>query len=188
MQTTKNLTVIAWCGCWNLGTNEHAEVRRLITEDSVLMVVGIDETVLDVVVPSPSSCADQVSYCGQTSSSFSLDLGLMGEIKPLMVWSIRNASLCTTITSPHSVGEIGRYGAPGRRNHHGALGERALLKSCQAWKNSRYPSSSRSFGIKRFFIQASSVRGPHGWCANCCASIGIAMDYLMEITNSVIDR
>ena len=47
-----------------------------------------------------------------------------------LIQNTRNA-LCIIIISPqYSVGETGRYGAPGRREiGHGALGERALAPS-----------------------------------------------------------
>ena len=61
----------------------------------------------------------------------------------------------------YSVGETGRYGAPGRREiGHGALGERALAqKYCHAWKNSICdPSGSRSLESNGSSSQPLSVR------------------------------
>ena len=63
----------------------------------------------------------------------------------------------------YSVGETGRYGAPGRREiGHGALGERALAQVLPSVEE----FGSRSLGVKWFFITSFYLcrnLGAYGW-------------------------
>lgn len=111
---------------------EHAEVRRLITEDKVRP----DGRKVDEIRP----LAAEVDYLprvhgsglftrGQTQALSVLTLAPMGETQIVdgLDPEYKKRFLHHYNFPQYSVGETGRYGAPGRREiGHGALGERAL--------------------------------------------------------------
>ncbi len=111
---------------------EHAEVRRLITEDKVRP----DGRKVDEIRP----LAAEVDYLprvhgsglftrGQTQALSVLTLAPMGETQIVdgLDPEYKKRFMHHYNFPQYSVGETGRYGAPGRREiGHGALGERAL--------------------------------------------------------------
>ena len=111
---------------------EHAEVRRLITEDKVRP----DGRKVDEIRPLDA----EVDYLprvhgsglftrGQTQALSVLTLAPMGETQIVdgLDPEYKKRFMHHYNFPQYSVGETGRYGAPGRREiGHGALGERAL--------------------------------------------------------------
>ena len=111
---------------------EHAEVRRLITEDKVRP----DGRKIDEIRPLDA----EVDYLprvhgsglftrGQTQALSILTLAPMGETQIVdgLDPEYKKRFMHHYNFPQYSVGETGRYGAPGRREiGHGALGERAL--------------------------------------------------------------
>ncbi|MFC3932371.1 polyribonucleotide nucleotidyltransferase [Streptococcus dentapri] len=111
---------------------EHAEVRRLITEDKIRPDGRqIDEIrSLDAEVDFlPKVHGSGLFTRGQTQALSVLTLAPMSETKIVdgLDPEYRKRFLHHYNFPQYSVGETGRYGAPGRREiGHGALGERAL--------------------------------------------------------------
>ena len=113
---------------------EHAEVRRLITEDKVRP----DGRKVDEIRPLDA----EVDYLprvhgsglftrGQTQALSILTLAPMGETQIIdgLDPEYKKRFMHHYNFPQYSVGETGRYGAPGRREiGHGALGERALAQ------------------------------------------------------------
>ena len=111
---------------------EHAEVRRLITEDKIRP----DGRKVDEIRPLDA----EVDYLprvhgsglftrGQTQALSVLTLAPMGETQIVdgLDPEYKKRFMHHYNFPQYSVGETGRYGAPGRREiGHGALGERAL--------------------------------------------------------------
>ena len=111
---------------------EHAEVRRLITEDKVRPDGRkVDEIrPLDAVVDFlPRVHGSGLFTRGQTQALSTLTLAPMGETQIIdgLDPEYKKRFMHHYNFPQYSVGETGRYGAPGRREiGHGALGERAL--------------------------------------------------------------
>ena len=111
---------------------EHAEVRRLITEDKVRPDGRkVDEIrPLDAVVDFlPRVHGSGLFTRGQTQALSVLTLAPMGETQIIdgLDPEYKKRFMHHYNFPQYSVGETGRYGAPGRREiGHGALGERAL--------------------------------------------------------------
>ncbi|MDD3171406.1 MAG: polyribonucleotide nucleotidyltransferase [Bacilli bacterium] len=110
------------------------EVRRLITEDKVRP----DGRKVDEIRPLSSRVdilerthGSALFTRGQTQALSVVTLGALGEfqiIDGLGVEETKRFMLHYNFPA-YSVGEVGRYGSPGRREvGHGALGERALLQ------------------------------------------------------------
>ncbi|MDS5984145.1 polyribonucleotide nucleotidyltransferase [Streptococcus pneumoniae] len=113
---------------------EHAEVRRLITEDKVRPDGRkVDEIrPLDAVVDFlPRVHGSGLFTRGQTQALSVLTLAPMGETQIIdgLDPEYKKRFIHHYNFPQYSVGETGRYGAPGRREiGHGALGERALAQ------------------------------------------------------------
>lgn len=111
---------------------EHAEVRRLITEDKVRPDGRkVDEIrALDAEVDFlPQVHGSGLFTRGQTQALSVLTLAPMGETQIIdgLDDEYKKRFLHHYNFPQYSVGSTGRYGAPGRREiGHGALGERAL--------------------------------------------------------------
>ncbi|MFU2164780.1 polyribonucleotide nucleotidyltransferase [Streptococcus pluranimalium] len=111
---------------------EHAEVRRLITEDKVRPDGRrVDEIrPLDAVIDFlPNVHGSGLFTRGQTQALSVLTLAPMGETQIIdgLDPEYKKRFLHHYNFPQYSVGETGRYGAAGRREiGHGALGERAL--------------------------------------------------------------
>lgn len=111
---------------------EHAEVRRLITEDKVRPDGRrVDEIrPLDAEVDFlPNVHGSGLFTRGQTQALSVLTLAPMGETQIIdgLDDEYKKRFLHHYNFPQYSVGSTGRYGAPGRREiGHGALGERAL--------------------------------------------------------------
>lgn len=111
---------------------EHAEVRRLITEDKVRPDGRrVDEIrPLDAEVDFlPQVHGSGLFTRGQTQALSVLTLAPMGETQIIdgLDDEYKKRFMHHYNFPQYSVGETGRYGAPGRREiGHGALGERAL--------------------------------------------------------------
>lgn len=113
---------------------EHAEVRRLITEDKVRP----DGRKVDEIRPLdaevdflPQVHGSGLFTRGQTQALSVLTLAPMGETQIVdgLDPEYKKRFLHHYNFPQYSVGETGRYGAPGRREiGHGALGERALAQ------------------------------------------------------------
>lgn len=113
---------------------EHAEVRRLITEDKIRP----DGRRVDEIRPLdaeidylPKVHGSGLFTRGQTQALSVLTLAPMGETQIVdgLDPEYKKRFLHHYNFPQYSVGEIGRYGAPGRREiGHGALGERALAQ------------------------------------------------------------
>lgn len=113
---------------------EHAEVRRLITEDKIRP----DGRRVDEIRPLeaeidflPKVHGSGLFTRGQTQALSVLTLALMGETQIVdgLDPEYKKRFLHHYNFPQYSVGETGRYGAPGRRElGHGALGERALAQ------------------------------------------------------------
>ena len=113
---------------------EHEEVRRLITEDKIRP----DGRRVDEIRPLdaeidylPKVHGSGLFTRGQTQALSVLTLAPMGETQ--IVYGLdpeyKKRFLHHYNFPQYSVGETGRYGAPGRREiGHGALGERALAQ------------------------------------------------------------
>ncbi|QDK71823.1 polyribonucleotide nucleotidyltransferase [Lactococcus protaetiae] len=115
---------------------EHAEVRRLITEDKVRPDGRkIDEIrPLDAEIdftPRTITHGTGLFTRGQTQALSTLTLAPMGEAQTIdgLDDEYKKRFMHHYNFPQYSVGETGRYGAPGRREiGHGALGERALAQ------------------------------------------------------------
>lgn len=111
---------------------EHAEVRRLITEDKIRPDGRrVDEIrPLDAEVDFlPKVHGSGLFTRGQTQALSVLTLAPMGETQIVdgLDAEYKKRFMHHYNFPQYSVGETGRYGAPGRREiGHGALGERAL--------------------------------------------------------------
>lgn len=113
---------------------EHAEVRRLITEDKIRP----DGRRVDEIRPLdaeidflPKVHGSGLFTRGQTQALSVLTLAPMGETQIVdgLDPEYKKRFLHHYNFPQYSVGETGRYGAPGRREiGHGALGERALAQ------------------------------------------------------------
>lgn len=113
---------------------EHAEVRRLITEDKIRP----DGRRVDEIRPLeaeidflPKVHGSGLFTRGQTQALSVLTLAPMGETQIVdgLAPEYKKRFLHHYNFPQYSVGETGRYGAPGRRElGHGALGERALAQ------------------------------------------------------------
>ena len=113
---------------------EHAEVRRLITEDKVRP----DGRKVDEIRPLdaeidylPRVHGSGLFTRGQTQALSVLTLAPMGETQIVdgLDPEYKKRFMHHYNFPQYSVGETGRYGAPGRREiGHGALGERALAQ------------------------------------------------------------
>ena len=113
---------------------EHAEVRRLITEDKIRP----DGRRVDEIRPLdaeidylPKVHGSGLFTRGQTQALSVLTLAPMGETQIVdgLDSEYKKRFLHHYNFPQYSVGETGRYGAPGRREiGHGALGERALAQ------------------------------------------------------------
>ncbi|EHI73852.1 polynucleotide phosphorylase (PNPase) [Streptococcus criceti] len=113
---------------------EHAEVRRLITEDKVRP----DGRKVDEIRPLdaevdflPQVHGSGLFTRGQTQALSVLTLAPMSDSKIVdgLDPEYRKRFMHHYNFPQYSVGETGRYGAPGRREiGHGALGERALAQ------------------------------------------------------------
>ncbi|MGF1206465.1 polyribonucleotide nucleotidyltransferase [Streptococcus infantarius] len=113
---------------------EHAEVRRLITEDKIRP----DGRRIDEIRPLdaeidflPKIHGSGLFTRGQTQALSVLTLAPMGETQIVdgLGDEYKKRFLYHYNFPQFSVGETGRYGAPGRREiGHGALGERALAQ------------------------------------------------------------
>ena len=113
---------------------EHAEVRRLITEDKIRP----DGRRVDEIRPLdaeidflPKVHGSGLFTRGQTQALSVLTLAPMGETQIVdgLGPEYKKRFLHHYNFPQYSVGETGRYGAPGRREiGHGALGERALAQ------------------------------------------------------------
>ncbi|MFS1664633.1 polyribonucleotide nucleotidyltransferase [Streptococcus sp. zg-JUN1979] len=111
---------------------EHAEVRRLITQDKIRP----DGRRIDEIRPLeaeidflPKVHGSGLFTRGQTQALSVLTLAPMGETQIVdgLEDEYKKRFLHHYNFPQYSVGETGRYGAPGRREiGHGALGERAL--------------------------------------------------------------
>jgi len=113
---------------------EGSEVRRLITEEHVRP----DGRAMDEIRPLSADIdlfrrthGSALFTRGQTQVVATTTLGALGEHQILDGLGIEDEKrfMLHYNFPPFSVGETGRYGAPGRREiGHGALGERALLQ------------------------------------------------------------
>ncbi|MGT2884750.1 polyribonucleotide nucleotidyltransferase [Streptococcus ferus] len=111
---------------------EHAEVRRLITEDKIRP----DGRRVDEIRPLdaeidflPQVHGSGLFTRGQTQALSVMTLAPMGETQKIdgLDPEYKKRFMHHYNFPQYSVGETGRYGAPGRREiGHGALGERAL--------------------------------------------------------------
>ncbi len=111
------------------------ELRRLITEDKVrpdgrgLSEIRALSSSIDIL---PRTHGSALFTRGQTQALGVVTLGSLNEnqiIDGLEHEEVTKRFMLHYNFPPYSVGETGRYGAPGRREiGHGALGERALLQ------------------------------------------------------------
>ena len=118
---------------------EHAEVRRLITEDKIRP----DGRQVDEIRPLeaevdflPQVHGSGLFTRGQTQALSVLTLAPMSESK---IVDGLDPEYRKRFMPQYSVGETGRYGAPGRREiGHGALGERALTQVLPSFEDFPY--------------------------------------------------
>ncbi|EAO77022.1 polyribonucleotide nucleotidyltransferase, partial [Streptococcus agalactiae H36B] len=118
---------------------EHAEVRRLITEDKIRP----DGRRVDEIRPLdaeidflPQVHGSGLFTRGQTQALSVLTLAPMGEAQIIdgLTPEYKKRFMHHYNFPQYSVGETGRYGAAGRREiGHGALGERALEQVLPSW-------------------------------------------------------
>ncbi|AND79950.1 polyribonucleotide nucleotidyltransferase [Streptococcus pantholopis] len=123
---------------------EHAEVRRLITEDKVRP----DGRRIDEIRPLdaeidflPQVHGSGLFTRGQTQALSVLTLAPMGETQIVdgLDPEYKKRFIHHYNFPQYSVGETGRYGAPGRREiGHGALGERALAQVLPSFEDFPY--------------------------------------------------
>ncbi|WP_019790054.1 polyribonucleotide nucleotidyltransferase [Streptococcus sobrinus] len=123
---------------------EHAEVRRLITEDKIRP----DGRRVDEIRPLdaeidflPQVHGSGLFTRGQTQALSVLTLAPMGETQIVdgLDPEYKKRFLHHYNFPQYSVGETGRYGAPGRREiGHGALGERALAQVLPSFEDFPY--------------------------------------------------
>lgn len=130
--TDENLETILRDVAEILEQMEHEEVRRLITEDKIrpdgrrVDEIRPLEAVVDFL---PQVHGSGLFTRGQTQALSVLTLAPMGETQIIdgLDPEYKKRFLHHYNFPQYSVGETGRYGAPGRREiGHGALGERAL--------------------------------------------------------------
>ena len=123
---------------------EHAEVRRLITEDKVrpdgrkVNEIRPLEAEVDFL---PQVHGSGLFTRGQTQALSVLTLAPMSESKIVdgLDPEYRKRFMHHYNFPQYSVGETGRYGAPGRREiGHGALGERALAQVLPSFEDFPY--------------------------------------------------
>ena len=113
---------------------EHAEVRRLITEDKIRPDGRRVDEIRPLYAESdflPKVHGSGLFTRGQTQALSVLTLAPMGETQIVdgLDPEYKKRFLHHYNFPQYSVGETGRYGAPGRREiGHGALGERALAQ------------------------------------------------------------
>jgi polyribonucleotide nucleotidyltransferase len=110
------------------------EVRRLITEEKIRP----DGRKVDEIRPLSSSIdllerphGSALFTRGQTQALSVVTLGALGEFQIIDGLGVEEGKrfMLHYNFPQYSVGEVGRYGSPGRREvGHGALGERALLQ------------------------------------------------------------
>ncbi|MDR0199272.1 MAG: polyribonucleotide nucleotidyltransferase [Streptococcaceae bacterium] len=125
---------------------EHAEVRRLIIEEKVRPDGrAIDEIrPLDAEIdflPRSKTHGSGLFTRGQTQALSTLTLGPMRDTQIIdgLDPEYRKRFLHHYNFPQYSVGETGRYGAPGRREiGHGALGERALAQVLPSFEEFPY--------------------------------------------------
>ncbi|MEX2804987.1 polyribonucleotide nucleotidyltransferase [Streptococcus sp. H31] len=123
---------------------EHAEVRRLITEDKIRP----DGRRIDEIRPLdaeidflPQVHGSGLFTRGQTQALSVLTLAPMGETQIVdgLDPEYKKRFIHHYNFPQYSVGETGRYGAPGRREiGHGALGERALAQVLPSFEDFPY--------------------------------------------------
>ncbi|MFA5692877.1 MAG: polyribonucleotide nucleotidyltransferase, partial [Acholeplasmataceae bacterium] len=111
------------------------EVRRLITIDKIRPdgrrndEIRPLESIIDLL---PRTHGSALFTRGQTQALGTVTLGSLGEnqiIDGLEIAEVTKRFMLHYNFPPFSVGETGRYGAPGRREiGHGALGEKAILQ------------------------------------------------------------
>lgn len=113
---------------------EHTEVRRLITEEKIrpdgrkVDEIRSLEAEIDFT-PNTITHGSGLFTRGQTQALSTLTLAPMGEAQVIdgLDLEYKKRFMHHYNFPQYSVGETGRYGAPGRREiGHGALGERAL--------------------------------------------------------------
>ncbi len=133
-ENDENLSIILRDLAEILEGMEHAEVRRLITEDKIRP----DGRKIDEIRPldaeidfTPRSITHGTGLFtrGQTQALSTLTLAPMNEAQIIdgLNDEYKKRFMHHYNFPQYSVGETGRYGAPGRREiGHGALGERAL--------------------------------------------------------------
>ena len=125
---------------------EHAEVRRLITEEKIRP----DGRQIDEIRPLEAEIdflprnivhGDGLFTRGQTQAHSTLTLGPLSETQIIdgLDPEYKKRFLHHYNFPQFSVGETGRYGAPGRREiGHGALGERALAQVLPTYEEFPY--------------------------------------------------
>ncbi len=156
---------------------EHAEVRRLITEDKVRPDGRrVDEIrPLDAEVDFlPNVHGSGLFTRGQTQALSVLTLAPMGETQIIdgLDDEYKKRFLHHYNFPQYSVGSTGRYGAPGRREiGHGALGERALEQVLPSLEDfltlSDWSQKSWNQTVLHHRLLSQLVPLPHGrWCAN----------------------
>ncbi|WP_374284283.1 polyribonucleotide nucleotidyltransferase [Lactococcus sp.] len=115
---------------------EHAEVRRLIIEEKVRpdgrQIDEIRQLEAEVdFTPNTITHGSGLFTRGQTQALSTLTLAPMGDAQIVdgLDFEYKKRFMHHYNFPQYSVGETGRYGAPGRREiGHGALGERALAQ------------------------------------------------------------
>lgn len=117
-----------------LHTIVREEVRRLITEDKIRP----DGRKIDQIRPLASRVdvlnrthGSALFTRGQTQALSVVTLGSLGEFQIIDGLGVEEGKrfMLHYNFPPYSVGEVGRYGSPGRREiGHGALGERAIAQ------------------------------------------------------------
>ncbi len=146
---------------------EHVEVRRLITEDKVRPDdVRSMKLVLWMRCWLPSSCAlFRLLRPWATSSPFQSDFGATGELNHWWFDPEYKKRFMHIITSCHTCGETGRYGAPGRRETAArCLGEACPAQVLPSLKNSHTPSVWQCWQFLGIGVCSSSLY----LCRNAC--------------------
>ena len=178
---------------------EHAEVRRLITEDKVRP----DGRRVDEIRPLdaeidflPKVHGSGLFTRGQTQALSVLTLAPMSDTQLVdgLDPEYKKRFLHHYNFPQYSVGETGRYGAPGRREiGHGALGERALAQVLPSVEEFPYAIRlvAESLGVKMVLHHKLSI------CAGTLALMaggvpikapvaGIAMGLISDGTNYTV--
>lgn len=133
-ENDENLAIILRDVAEILEEMEHAEVRRLITEDKIRpdgrKIDGIRPLDAEIdFTPRNITHGTGLFTRGQTQALSTLTLAPMNEAQIIdgLNDEYKKRFMHHYNFPQYSVGETGRYGAPGRREiGHGALGERAL--------------------------------------------------------------